>query len=173
VTGCFIIKVFGAVNNSGSVDANQIVTTLGLQDARISNLESTGKKIYLFAQMTTGGSNPATPNNVIWSTPKASYGGIVYDSTNRWFTIPVAGVYKMTITGLSGGASSNLISLNRNRAGAVLILATAYADVNGATMMAQSVDPLLAGDRIYVNIGGGALFNQTSYNSILIERIDN
>lgn len=43
VTGCWIVKLFGAVTNPGAVDAAQLASDLVALTARVSTLESNQK----------------------------------------------------------------------------------------------------------------------------------
>lgn len=176
VTGCFIIKVFGAVNNTGSVDANQIVTTLGIQDSRIASLEGTEKKVYWSGRIGAGHINPGTGGVIHYSEELLSKGGLVYTGiSTRTFTIPIGGVYTITCSLLSNVANTGA-SLHRIRGGNNISLVYGFSSVNLGTMILNYTDRFEAGDTLHVLVDAGVIYNPSAgsnYNHLLIERIDN
>jgi len=177
-TGCFIIKVFGAVNNSGSMDANQIATDLGLQNARVTALENTNKKVYTSWDIGPGHVNPGQGGAVavLWGAMLVSFGGITFDTTNRWFTLPVGGVYRVNVVGLTSGASTRVTLWLNPFGGLPVKIAQNYNQ--DATLTAFSINTarrLQTGDQLYVHITSGNLYNQPAdpFGNITIERIDN
>jgi microcystin-dependent protein len=178
VTGCFIIKVFGAVNNTGSVDANQIVTTLGIQDSRIAALEATEKKVYGAMRIGAGHINPTSPVNIHWSEEQVPpVGGITYTGVGgtRAMKVPIGGVYKVTVTLLSNAANS-VASVRHYRSGSLLFTPFAtYGAVSSGTMHGECLIRLLANDELNVAVTAGGILNDGTnhYNAFVIERVDN
>lgn len=178
VTGCFIIKVFGAVNNTGSVDAMQLATDIGNTNARVTVLEATEKKVYASYRIGPGHINPTSPVNIHWSeVTVATAGGITYTGvgSNRALKVPVNGVYKVTVTLLSGAVNTGA-SLRVYRAGSLLSTPFAtYGAVSAGTMHGQVLIRLNADDEVNVVVTAGQILNDgiNHYNAFIIERIDN
>lgn len=178
-TGCYIIKVFGAVNNSGAIDANQIGTELGLQSARIANVEALVAPVYVFATLFTPSSGGNYPVNIRlhWNDPQAVAGGITYvvgvGNAERYFLIPSNGVYDIDLDALSGANTSNLLYLFRERAGSTAVLSQGFAATDVTTMRCRAVIRLQAGDRIFAQVGAGQVHGMTVYTSIHIKKIGN
>lgn len=182
VTGCWIIKVFGAVNNTGSIDAMQLGTDVGLLNARVATVENANLKVYASYQIGPEHINPTTAGNKIhWSTQLAMK-GITYQgvSGGRGFVLPVGGVYRVNLTllGNAGGVQTS-VNIYLIRGASKILLACSYAgDPSLAiTMQASYLGSFQAGDVINTEIAGGTVLNPAPgtqpYNSFIIERIDN
>lgn len=183
VTGCFIIKVFGAVNNTGGVDFNQVVTELGLQNSRVSVLENAGKEVYASLRIASTHSNPGSTGteNVRWDSD-VSTGGITISGTGQ-ITVPIAGKYRISFSGIasSSAGSTAFCRLYLNKApasGAAVKQLQAGGNINTMPSM-NMILPCVAGDLITVQVDRssdiGFLYNNSAdrWGSFVIERIDN
>lgn len=177
VTGCFIIKVFGSVNNTGSVDANQIVTTLGLHEARINTLEVDNAKVYASRQIGDEHVNPPAGVYIHWGVPVVSR-GITYNGVGggRQLVLPVGGVYRISVILLANAANTGA-SLRLVRGGTLQpTLTLGYGGAVANTLAMAYLGRFNAGDALGVFVESGVVLNTTGggqYNAFTVERIDN
>lgn len=182
-TGVWIIKVFGAVVNEGSLDAMKLAEQIVLMQTQLSNAEAEWKSkyvepAYMFARIGTEHLDPGPGVYVHWSVFDYSKDITYQGLGNRFFRIARAGLYKINMTFLSLGTD---VTANMNyvpaAGGASQTLMTAFAARDRACMAAQRMVRLEAGANIGVFVANGKLYNPSPggdrYGSITIERVAN
>lgn len=103
--------------------------------------------------------------------------GITYNSLNRRFTIPVSGVYRITMNPFTNGTATGfrlLVGVNTDTPTATTHRGHCYTDTGiYTTLSIDSVVELNANDYIVFRVAGGILFNSSAdrFNQFSIERI--
>lgn len=102
--------------------------------------------------------------------------GITYNSSTRRFTVPVAGIYRITMNPFVGGTAGFrlLVGVNTDAPSVTNHRGHCYIDAaEYDTLSINSVVQLNANDYIVFRLFAGTLYNQSSdrFNQFSIERI--
>lgn len=162
VTGCWAVKLFGAVQNVGSIDAASLATQLAAAQSKISALEAANDKHYFygsgFVAVAIGADSAALP---VVSSVKASYGitqhpskqGVTVNKKGRYrvsysYDLEPMGYVQNTILTVYTGKSSNVV-------GATVAYRYSPASSVAAVMVPlvyTDVFSLEAGDDVYFRV---------------------
>jgi hypothetical protein len=155
---------------------NSIATTAGSVNMSLSaNGFSSDNKVIMAGQMGSFSSITGAqkvPFNDFWVQR-----GISYSSDTRRFTVPVNGIYRVTLNTfqLTGqGGTRVMIGINNDAPSAGNHRGHAYGgDANYQILHLESVIPLSANDYIVFYLSAGGVYNSTDdrFNQFTIERI--
>jgi hypothetical protein len=153
-----------------------IATTAGTQNITLSsNGLGLDNKPIISGQVGTSGSFGAAqkvPFDDFWVQR-----GITYDPSTRRFTVPIAGVYRITMNPFSnpaGGALRVMIGINNDAPGSGDHRGMCYKqNSEHDTLSLNSVVSLNAGDYIVYYLSAGQIYNASGdrFNQFSIERI--
>ena len=146
------------------------------QDRRIAANSSAVRGPVMSGELGTT-SLPAAPQALKFTTIRVDQGGIIYDAATGKFTVPEAGVYRITLNPFkrsATGATRLYIGLNTTAPTGANQIGHCYdGGVDFATMCLNTVINLEADDYIVFYLFQGTLHNTSGdrFNQFSIERI--
>lgn len=140
VTGCWAVKLFGAVQNAGSIDAAGLATQMAEAQSKISVLETKTSPDCFYGSGVVASYLAAGDTAPLKVTTSRKVKGIVPNATLDSFTIKRAGWYKVSAAyQLEPTAYNQNSILSVSRTGAAAMNAMyVYAPANTTTVMALS-----------------------------------